>query len=72
MVLAIYTRSPSAYEALKGFDILWLPSKSLLQLNTGAFLVLAASALLIRLLDMCCLNLNVSSMASILPSLMEC
>ena len=36
--LPIYTRSPGAYEALKGFDILQLPSRSLLQSYTGAFL----------------------------------
>ena len=38
VALAIYTRSPAAYEALKGFDILQLPSRSLLQSYTGAFL----------------------------------
>ena len=36
--LAIYTRSPAAYEALKDFDILKLPSKATLQSYTGAFI----------------------------------
>jgi len=36
--LAIYTRSPAAYEALKSFEIVQLPSRSLLQSYTGAFL----------------------------------
>lgn len=36
--LAIFTRSPAAYEALKSFDVLQLPSRSLLQSYTGAFL----------------------------------
>ena len=38
VALAIYTQSPAAYEALKGFDILQLPSRSLLQSYPGAFL----------------------------------
>ena len=38
IALATFTRSPAAYEALKGFDILQLPSRSLLQSYTGAFL----------------------------------
>lgn len=36
--LAIYTRSPAAYEALKSFAILQLPCRSTLQAYTGAFL----------------------------------
>ena len=36
--LAIYSRSPAAYEALKGFDILRLPAKSTLQAYSGAFI----------------------------------
>ena len=36
--LAVYTRSPGAYEALKSFGILQLPSRSTLQSYTGAFL----------------------------------
>jgi len=36
--LAVYIRSPSAYEALKQFDILKLPAKSTLQAYTGAFI----------------------------------
>ena len=38
VALAIFTRSPAAYEALKNFDILQLPSRSLLQSYTGTFL----------------------------------
>ena len=38
IALAIYIRSPAAYEALKSFKILQLPSKSTLQSCTGAFL----------------------------------
>ena len=38
VALAIFTRSPAAYEALKGFYVLQLPSRSLLQSYTGAFL----------------------------------
>ena len=38
VALAIYTRSPSAYEALKSFNILQLPSRSTLQAYTGCFL----------------------------------
>jgi len=34
----VYTRSPAAYEALKSFGVLQLPSKSTLQSYTGAFL----------------------------------
>ena len=37
IALAIYTRSPAAYEALKSFKILHLPSRSTLQAYTGAF-----------------------------------
>ena len=36
--MAVYARSPAAYDALKGFGILQLPSKSTLQSYTGAFL----------------------------------
>ena len=38
IALAIYTRSAAAYEALKSFEIVQLPSRSLLQSYTGAFL----------------------------------
>ena len=38
VALVIFTRSPAAYEALKNFDILQLPSQSLLQSYTGTFL----------------------------------
>jgi hypothetical protein len=38
MALAVYTRSPSAYDALKAFNILQMPSRSTLQAYTGAFL----------------------------------
>ena len=38
VALAVYVRSPAAYEALKSFNILQLPSKSTLQSYTGAFL----------------------------------
>ena len=38
VALAVYTRSPAAYEALKGFGIIQLPSKSTLQSYTGAFM----------------------------------
>ena len=38
IALAVYTRSPAAYEALKSFGILQLPSRSTLQSYTGAFL----------------------------------
>ena len=34
----MFTRSPAAYEALKGFKILQLPSHSTLQAYTGSFL----------------------------------
>ena len=36
--LAVYVRSPAAYEALKGFNLLQLPSRSTLQAYTGAFI----------------------------------
>lgn len=36
--MAVYSRSPAAYEALKSFKLLQLPSKSTLQAYTGAFL----------------------------------
>lgn len=38
LALAVFVRSPSAYEALKSFDVLHLPSRSTLQAYTGAFL----------------------------------
>lgn len=38
IALAVYVRSPAAYEALKSFDILQLPARSTLQAYTGAFL----------------------------------
>ena len=36
--LAVYVRSPAAYEALKSFNLLQLPSKATLQAYNGAFL----------------------------------
>ncbi|MCG8622792.1 MAG: hypothetical protein MJE68_12450 [Proteobacteria bacterium] len=36
--LAVFVRSPAAYEALKSFNILQLPSRATLQEYTGAFL----------------------------------
>ena len=38
LALAIYTCSPAAYEALKEFDILKIPSKATLQSYSGAFI----------------------------------
>ena len=38
LALAVFVRSPAAYEALKSFEILQLPSRSLLQSYTGSFL----------------------------------
>jgi len=38
VALAIYLRSPAAYEALKGFNILQLPSQSTLKAYSGAFM----------------------------------
>lgn len=38
LALAVFTRSPAAYEALRSFNILQLPSCSMLQSYTGAFL----------------------------------
>ena len=38
IALAVYVRSPAAYEALKSFNILQLPLRSTLQAYTGAFL----------------------------------
>jgi len=38
VALTVYTRSPAPYEALKGFRIIQLPSKSTLQSYTGAFM----------------------------------
>jgi len=40
----VFVRSPAAYEALKSFDILQLPSPSTLQSYTGAFLHEAGAA----------------------------
>ena len=37
VALAVFTRSPSAYDALKSFGVIQLPSKSTLQAYTGAF-----------------------------------
>ena len=45
LALAIFVRSPSAYEALKSFNILQLPSRSTLQSYTGAFLHEAGASL---------------------------
>ena len=36
--LAVFVRSPAAYEALKGFNLLQLPSRATLQAYTGAFI----------------------------------
>lgn len=38
LALAVFVRSPAAYEALKSFNILQLPSRATLQAYTGAFL----------------------------------
>ena len=38
VALAIYLRSPAAYEALKGFNILQLPSQSTLKAYSGAYM----------------------------------
>jgi len=38
LALAVYVCSPAAYEVLKSYRILQLPSKSTLQSYTGAFL----------------------------------
>ena len=38
LALAVYARSPAAYEALKSFKILQLPARSTLQAYTSAFL----------------------------------
>ena len=38
IALAVFSLSPAAYEALKSFKILQLPSRSTLQAYTGAFL----------------------------------
>ena len=38
MALAVFVRSPAAYEALKGFGLMQLPSRSTLLAYTGAFL----------------------------------
>ena len=45
LALAVFVHSPSAYEALKSFDVLHLPSRSTLQAYTGAFLHEAGAAL---------------------------
>ncbi|XP_065903644.1 uncharacterized protein [Dysidea avara] len=44
IALAVFVRSPAAYEALKSFNILQLPSRSTLQAYTGAFLHEAGAA----------------------------
>ena len=36
--MAVYSRSSAAYDALKSFEILQLPSKATLQAYTGAFI----------------------------------
>ena len=41
----MFVRSPSAYEALKSFNILQLPSRTTLQSYTGAFLHEAGASL---------------------------
>ena len=38
LALAVFIRSPTAYEALKSYNVLQLPSRSTLQSYTGAFL----------------------------------
>ena len=38
LALAVFIRSPAAYEALKSYNVLQLPSRSLLQSYTGTFL----------------------------------
>ena len=38
IALAVYVRSPAAYEALKSFNLLQLPSKATVQAYTGAFI----------------------------------
>ena len=38
LALAIYSRSPAAYDALKSFNILNLPSRSTMQAYTSCFL----------------------------------
>ena len=37
LALAVFVRSSAAYEALKSFNILQLPSRATLQAYTGAF-----------------------------------
>ncbi len=38
IALAVFVRSPAAYEALKGFKLLQLPSRATLQAYTAAFI----------------------------------
>lgn len=38
VALAVYIRSPAAYEALKSFEVLQFPCRDTLQRYTGAFL----------------------------------
>ena len=38
LALAVFARSPAAYDALRSFKILQLPCRSTLQAYTGAFL----------------------------------
>ena len=44
IALAVFVQSPAAYEALKSFNILQLPSRATLQAYTGAFLHEAGAA----------------------------
>ena len=37
LALAVFTRSPAAYDALKSFGLIQLPSRATLQAYTGAF-----------------------------------
>ena len=37
LALAVYTRSPAAYDALKSYGLIQLPSQATLQAYTGAF-----------------------------------
>ncbi len=38
LALAVFVRSPDAYEALKGFQLLQLPSRATQQAYTGSFI----------------------------------
>ena len=37
LALAVYTRSPAAYDELKSFGLIQLPSRATLQAYTGVF-----------------------------------